>query len=83
MNNSTIKNGYVPFRNALSFDKILCAYFFELAMAMLSFTYFQRYVSREREMCKEVAESNLVLAEKVRQDRVPDKTFHVSRVTVL
>ena len=33
-------------------------------------------------MCKEVAESNLVLAEKVRQDRVPDKTFHVSQLTV-
>lgn len=40
----------------------------------------RRYVSREREMCKDVAESNLVLAEKVRQDRVPDKTFHPSYI---
>ena len=38
----------------------------------------QRYVSREKEMCKEVAESNLVLAEKVRQEKVPDKAFHVN-----
>ncbi|XP_063675495.1 coiled-coil domain-containing protein 81-like isoform X2 [Bolinopsis microptera] len=40
----------------------------------------RRYVSREKEMCKEVAESNLVLAEKVRQEKVPDKAFHQSYI---
>ena len=37
----------------ISFDRILCAYYFELTMAMLSFTYFHVFSRIFRDTCHE------------------------------
>jgi len=40
----------------------------------------RRYINREREICKEVAQCNLVTSEKIKLDKVPGNEFHHSYI---